>query len=315
MRSAGTGRHRPSRTGGQPHQPLELERRRAAARHDHEAATPAAVRVATAPHGPSPGPRGPSSATTAPIGRRSGREAEPRLLPLAGVALCSRSAVMPMSNHELALIVHEYIGVEGEYLGGLSYYPRYCDLDIDPNLIEGTTRGRFEAVVKAQTDVSQARIVRGALVRFPPNDSKQGKKRLSLVARLEAIAADAPRSSYDPPMRWATDALGVRPERARRLGATARFQIARGPRFKTTTSDGLGARLRREQPRRANAANCANSPAQEPPGPAPAADGPKDLYLLGLAKCHTRDLHSIGSPRTLSPWGLRDHRCRHKAHP
>jgi predicted nucleotide-binding protein len=101
---------------------------------------------------------------------------------------------MPMSNHELALIVHEYIGVEGGYLGGLSYknhaefYPRYCDLDIDPNLIEGTTRERFEAVVKAQTDVNQARIVRGVLVRFPPDDSKQGKKRQSLVARLEAIA-------------------------------------------------------------------------------------------------------------------------------
>jgi hypothetical protein len=52
----------------------------------------------------------------------------------------------PLTNQEVMKIVNRYIGVSGGYLGDFSYrthadfYPEYCELDIDPNQHEGTTR-------------------------------------------------------------------------------------------------------------------------------------------------------------------------------
>ena len=70
-------------------------------------------------------------------------------------------------------IVNQYIGVSGGYLGDFSYrthadfYPEYCDLDIDPNKYEGTTRERFMIILERSPPEVQAKIVRGVLQRFP----------------------------------------------------------------------------------------------------------------------------------------------------
>ena len=74
---------------------------------------------------------------------------------------------------EIQRIVNRWIGVEGGYLGDFSYashaafYPEYCDLDIDPYQYEGTTRWRFVEILKSQSPVHQARIIRGVIERFP----------------------------------------------------------------------------------------------------------------------------------------------------
>ncbi len=52
---------------------------------------------------------------------------------------------MILISQEVMKIVNRYIGVSGGYLGDFSYstytdfYPEYCDLDINPNQLEGTT--------------------------------------------------------------------------------------------------------------------------------------------------------------------------------
>ncbi|MDP1716155.1 MAG: abortive infection family protein [Anaerolineales bacterium] len=70
-------------------------------------------------------------------------------------------------------IVNRYIGVTGGYLGDFSYrthadfYPEYCNLDINPHPLEGTTRERFIEILKISSPDVQANIVRGVLERFP----------------------------------------------------------------------------------------------------------------------------------------------------
>lgn len=79
-----------------------------------------------------------------------------------------------LSRIEIMKMVNRYIGVEDGYLGDFSYrthtdfYPEYCDLDIDPNTIDGTTRERFIEIVSCRSARDQAKIVRGVLERFPP---------------------------------------------------------------------------------------------------------------------------------------------------
>lgn len=81
-----------------------------------------------------------------------------------------------LTNLEIMKIVNRYIGVFGGYLGDFSYrthadfYPEYCELDIDPYQIEGTTRERFIFILKSQLPVDQAKILRGVLERFPVGD-------------------------------------------------------------------------------------------------------------------------------------------------
>jgi hypothetical protein len=78
-----------------------------------------------------------------------------------------------LTNPEIAKIVDRYIGVSDGYLGNFTYpshadfYPEYCELDIDPNKYEGTTRKRFITIIKSSSPHDQAKIVRGVLERFP----------------------------------------------------------------------------------------------------------------------------------------------------
>lgn len=78
-----------------------------------------------------------------------------------------------LSPAERMKIVNRFIGVEGGYLGDFSYrthaefYPEFCNLDIDPNEWEGTTRERFLAILQGVEPHEQAMIVRGVIERFP----------------------------------------------------------------------------------------------------------------------------------------------------
>lgn len=78
-----------------------------------------------------------------------------------------------LTNSEIRKIVNRYIGVSNGYLGNFSYrthtdfYPEYCDLEIDPNQYEGTTRQRFITILENSPPDIQAKIVRGVLQRFP----------------------------------------------------------------------------------------------------------------------------------------------------
>ena len=99
------------------------------------------------------------------------------------------------SDHLVVKIVNRYIGVEGGYLGDFTYrshrdfYPEYCDLEKDPDAIEGTTRERFIEIFKTSTPNEQAKIIRGVIDRFPV-----GEKPKTRTAELHAqLAAEAKR--------------------------------------------------------------------------------------------------------------------------
>ncbi len=82
-------------------------------------------------------------------------------------------AMAGLTHPEIMKIVNRYIGVSGGYFCDFSYrthaefYPDYCELDIDPDQYEGTTRERFIAILSRSLPHVQAKIVRGVLQRFP----------------------------------------------------------------------------------------------------------------------------------------------------
>jgi len=110
-----------------------------------------------------------------------------------------------LSRRDVMRVVNQYIGVSGGYLGDFSYrthadfYPEYCDLDIDPYAIEGTTGERFIEILASAAAVDQAKILRGALARFPVGaDDAPPTRTESLRVELESVAArlaSAPRIS------------------------------------------------------------------------------------------------------------------------
>jgi hypothetical protein len=69
-----------------------------------------------------------------------------------------------LTRPEIYTVVNRYIGVKDGYLGDFSYrthtdfYPLFCDLDIDPNQYEGTTRERFIEILSKSTPEVQAAI-------------------------------------------------------------------------------------------------------------------------------------------------------------
>lgn len=81
--------------------------------------------------------------------------------------------MVALTNPEIMKIVNRYIGVSDGCLGDFScrthaeFYPEYCELDIDPNQYEGTTRKRFIEILRNSPSNIQAKIIRGVLERFP----------------------------------------------------------------------------------------------------------------------------------------------------
>lgn len=99
-------------------------------------------------------------------------------------------------------IVNRYIGVSGGYLGlpdrftyasHVDFYAEYCDLAVDLSPFEGTTRDTFITALSSLPPTGQAKVLRGVLERFPPNqsggpDTRHGAHAevLALIERLES---------------------------------------------------------------------------------------------------------------------------------
>ena len=125
-----------------------------------------------------------------------------------------------MTDAEITRVVNRYIGVSGGYLGDFSYrthadfYPEYCDLEIDPNSIEGTTRERFIAILSSLPPRDQAKVLRGVIERFPPDQGPDARQRahaglLKLSKRLESeplIVGATPQITSEVVLRALTDA-------------------------------------------------------------------------------------------------------------
>lgn len=111
--------------------------------------------------------------------------------------------IIMLSRPEIYTIVNGYIGVSGGYLGDFSYrthaefYPYYCDLDINPEAYEGTTRERFLIILGAADSATQAKILKGILKKYPvayfneelrPQKEKIANQIENLIAMLEGTA-------------------------------------------------------------------------------------------------------------------------------
>lgn len=79
-----------------------------------------------------------------------------------------------LRGSEIHWVVHQYIGVEGGYLGDFSYrthrefYSAFCDLDLDLEAFGGkTTRERFLAILTGVEAHHQASILRGIARKYP----------------------------------------------------------------------------------------------------------------------------------------------------
>lgn len=111
-----------------------------------------------------------------------------------------------MSQKEVMRLVNLYIGVEAGYLGDFSYrthrefYPLYCDLDLNPDEYEGTTRERFIEILSSRSPHEQAKIIRGVLEKYQIGSSEirtqaMHDEYLALADKLERdgmVAGDAP---------------------------------------------------------------------------------------------------------------------------
>jgi predicted nucleotide-binding protein len=82
-----------------------------------------------------------------------------------------------LTRPEIYRVVNDWIGVSGGYLGDLGYashsefYPYYCDLDIDPSQLSGTTRQRFIKILEEAEPAVQAKILRGVLAKYKPGSA------------------------------------------------------------------------------------------------------------------------------------------------
>ncbi len=103
-----------------------------------------------------------------------------------------------LSRTEIAQLVNQYIGVSGGYLGDFNYrthaefYLDYCNLNINPNEHEGTTRERFITILSSLPPRDQAAVVRGVLNRFlveagpATRTAEMHNKFLQIIQRLES---------------------------------------------------------------------------------------------------------------------------------
>ncbi len=125
-----------------------------------------------------------------------------------------------MTDAEITRVVNRYIGVSGGYLGDFSYrthadfYPEYCDLEIDPYAVEGTTRERFIAILSSLPPRDQAKVLRGVIERFPPDQGTDARRvahagLLKIIKRLESgplIVGATPQITSEVVLRALTDA-------------------------------------------------------------------------------------------------------------
>ena len=127
-----------------------------------------------------------------------------------------------LTSGDIAKVVNRYIGVSSGYLGNFSYsthasfYPEYCDLDINPTAYPGTTRERFIEILKAASPADQAKILRGVVDRFRVDEPGAPATRtedvrlwiLATAAKLDGhpVASSDPRSTTETVRRALADA-------------------------------------------------------------------------------------------------------------
>ena len=91
-------------------------------------------------------------------------------------------------------VVNRFIGVNGGYLGDLTrrthreFYSEYCEVGINPDEFEGTTRERFIAILSGAEPRVQAKILRGVIQRFPVGVATAPESRTdALREQIEAM--------------------------------------------------------------------------------------------------------------------------------
>jgi len=126
---------------------------------------------------------------------------------------------------EIIRVVNRYMGVSGGYLGlpdrftyasHADFYAEYCDLAVDLSPFEGTTRETFIAALSSLPPRGQAKVLRGVIERFPPDqsggpDTRHGAHAevLTLIERLESgplIAGTTPQITSEVVLRALQDA-------------------------------------------------------------------------------------------------------------
>ena len=89
-----------------------------------------------------------------------------------------------LSMGDILKLVNEYIGVYGGYLGDFTYrthrefYPQFCDIEVNPDEYEGTTRERFIKILRASDKETQAKIIQGVLKKYPTGSEPQRTQQL-----------------------------------------------------------------------------------------------------------------------------------------
>jgi hypothetical protein len=124
-----------------------------------------------------------------------------------------------LRGRDIFRLVEDYIGVTGGYLGDFSYrsheefYRQFCDLDMNPSGLPGTTRQRFIQILSHAPPAYQARIIRGILEKYPVESAPgRTKERYdyfsSLAQRVEGniVAAPEPRATRDVVLEALRDA-------------------------------------------------------------------------------------------------------------
>jgi hypothetical protein len=133
--------------------------------------------------------------------------------------------VSGLTDLEIVRIVNRYIGVQGGYLGvpgsftygtHADFYADYCDLSVDLRRFEGTTREKFMAALATLPPRNQAKVLRGVIERFPPDESGAPNSRpathavlLTYIERLESgplIASQTPQITSEVVLRALQDA-------------------------------------------------------------------------------------------------------------
>jgi hypothetical protein len=103
-----------------------------------------------------------------------------------------------LTDHEITRLVNRYIGVSGGYLGlperfsyrtHSDFYSEYCDLEVSFEGHDGTTREAFMSILASLPQRDQAKVLRGVIERFPPDESGAPTSRLAAHTELVAIIA------------------------------------------------------------------------------------------------------------------------------
>lgn len=130
-----------------------------------------------------------------------------------------------MTAGEIARVVNRYIGVSGGYLGlpdrftyrtHGEFYTEYCDLDVSFEGHDGTTREAFMSILASLPPRDQAKVLRGTVLRFPPDEQGAPATRaaahaevMGIIARLESgplVTGVTPQITSEVVLRALTDA-------------------------------------------------------------------------------------------------------------